>query len=451
MNSGNQIRALPSIRAIARDWRLLCIRVFAVLLVLLMSGGSSPAYSVLTHEEIVDLLWTSEIRPLLLKRFPSLTDDQIKEAHAYAYGGAVIQDLGYYPFGSKEFSNLVHYVRSGDFVHELILESQDPDEYAFALGALAHYASDIAGHPLAVNQAVAIQYPKLRAKYGNSVDYAEDKTAHLKTEFGFDMVQVAKNRYASQQYHDFIGFQVSKPLLERVFPVIYGMELKDVLPREDLAIGSYRYAVSRLIPEMTQIALQTHKKDLMHERPDFAKRTFLYRLSRSDYEKEWGKDYKKPGFRTRLFSALLRYMPKIGPFKSLAFNNPTPRTEDLYFKSINTSVDQYRAFLEEVRTDSLVLPNRDLDTGKMTQAAEYSLTDDTYAKFLNQLSGRKFDLTTPALRDDILHFYSDLSAPIDTKKDPARWQGVLKSLDLLKSATPSAPVANSPARTHTRK
>ncbi|MFZ0212561.1 MAG: zinc dependent phospholipase C family protein [Candidatus Acidiferrales bacterium] len=425
--------------------------MFAVLLVLLMSGGSSPAYSVLTHEEIVDLLWTSEIRPLLLKRFPSLTDDQIKEAHAYAYGGAVIQDLGYYPFGSKEFSNLVHYVRSGDFVHELILESQDPDEYAFALGALAHYASDIAGHPLAVNQAVAIQYPKLRAKYGNSVDYAEDKTAHLKTEFGFDMVQVAKNRYASQQYHDFIGFQVSKPLLERVFPVIYGMELKDVLPREDLAIGSYRYAVSRLIPEMTQIALQTHKKDLMHERPDFAKRTFLYRLSRSDYEKEWGKDYKKPGFRTRLFSALLRYMPKIGPFKSLAFNNPTPRTEDLYFKSINTSVDQYRAFLEEVRTDSLVLPNRDLDTGKMTQAAEYSLTDDTYAKFLNQLSGRKFDLTTPALRDDILHFYSDLSAPIDTKKDPARWQGVLKSLDLLKSATPSAPVANSPARTHTRK
>ena len=192
--------------------------------------------------------------------FPTLTEDQLKEAHAYAYGGAVIQDLGYYPFGSVEFSNLVHYVRSGDFVRELLLQSQDANEYAFALGALAHYASDIAGHP-AVNAAVAIQYPKLRAKYGNSVRYAEDHTAHLKTEFGFDMVQVAKNRYASQQYHDFIGFQVSKPLLERTFPIVYGVELKDVLAHEDLAIGSYRFAVSRMIPQMTQIALRTHKKD----------------------------------------------------------------------------------------------------------------------------------------------------------------------------------------------
>ena len=155
----------------------------------------------------------------------------------------------------------------------------------------------------------------------------------------------------------------------------------------------------------------------MRETPDFAKRKFLYRLSRSDYEKEWGKDYTKPGFGTRVLSALLRYMPKIGPFKALAFNNPTAQTEDLYFKSINTTVDQYRAFLEEVRADSLVLPNRDLDTGKMTKAAEYSLTDDTYAKLLDQLAERKFDLTSPELRDNILQFYSDLSAPIDTKKD----------------------------------
>ncbi|MGC1493876.1 MAG: zinc dependent phospholipase C family protein, partial [Candidatus Acidiferrum sp.] len=268
-----------------------------------------PAYSVLTHEEIVDLLWASEIRSLLLKRFPNLTEVQITEAHSYAYGGAVIQDLGYYPFGNVEFSNLVHYVRSGDFVRELLSQSQDANEYAFALGALAHYASDIAGHP-AVNAAVAIQYPKLHAKYGNSVTYEDDHAAHLKTEFGFDMVQVAKNRYASQQYHDFIGFQVSKPLLERTFPIVYGMELKDVLTHEDLAIGSYRFAVSRMIPQMTQIALRTHKKDIMKERPDFAKKKFLYRLSRSDYEKEWGKDYKKDGFKTRFFAILLRFMPK---------------------------------------------------------------------------------------------------------------------------------------------
>jgi len=430
--------------AIIAGWRPLSLRVVASVLIVLMCSGGSSAYSVLTHEEIVDLLWADEIRPLLLKRYPGLTEDQITQAHAYAYGGAVIQDLGYYPFGSKEFSNLVHYVRSGDFVRELVIESQDVNEYAFALGALAHYASDISGHP-AVNQSVAIEYPKLRAKFGKSVKYAQDKTAHLKTEFGFDMIQVAKNRYASQQYHDFIGFQVCKPLLERVFPVVYGVDLKDVLAHEDLAVGSYRYSISRLIPEMTQVALQTHKKDMMREQPDFAKRKFLYRLSRSEYERNWGKDYVKPGFGTRVLSTLLRYMPKIGPFKAMAFNNPTPQTEDLYFKSINTSVDQYRAFLEAVRTNSLVLPNSDLDSGNLTKAAEYSLTDETYAKLLSQLSERKFDSTTPDLRANILDFYSDLSAPIETKKDPVRWQSALTSLDQLRSATPAPIIASTPA------
>src|SRR5271166_4826290 len=434
---GSRVEAGTAVRQkMARNCRAISIRILALLLVMLMGSIGLPAYSVLTHEEIVDLLWAEQIRPLILKRYPGLSEEQITEAHAYAYGGAVIQDLGYYPFGSVEFSNLVHYVRTGDFVRELLAQSDDADEYAFALGALSHYASDIAGHP-AVNAAVAMQYPKLRAKFGASVRYAQDKTAHLKTEFGFDTVQVAQNRYASQQYHDFIGFQVSKPLLERVFPTVYGLELKDVLPREDLAIGSYRYSVSQLIPEMTQVALQTHKKDLMRETPNFAKQKFLYRLSRSEYEKEWGKDYAKPGFGTRILSTLLRYMPKIGPFKGLGFNNPTPQTEDLYIKSINTTVDQYRALLEEVRADKLVLPDCDLDSGNPTTVAEYSLTDDTYAKLLGQLAKSKFDRTTPELRDNILQFYSDLSAvaSIQTKDEKDSSARLIALLDQLKAAT----------------
>src|ERR1700676_1669021 len=431
--------------ALTKGWHLLSVRTAAILLVVLMCCAGASAYSVLTHEEIVDLLWTDEIRPLLLTRFPALTEVQLTEAHGYAYGGAVIQDLGYYPFGSVEFSNLVHYVRSGDFVRELLLQSQDANEYAFALGALAHYASDIAGHP-AVNQAVSMQYPKLRAKYGNSVRYAQDHTAHLKTEFGFDMVQVAKNRYASQQYHDFIGFQVSKPLLERTFPIVYGLQLKDVLSHEDLAIGSYRFAVSRMIPQMTQVALRTHKKDMMKESPTFAKKKFLYRLKRSEYEKEWGKDYTNADFGTRFWAIVLRYMPKIGPFKAMAFNNPTPKTEDLYFKSINTTVDQYRLYLQQLRGGTLRLANTDFDTGKETIAAEYALTDETYAKLLGQLTARKFDLTSACLRQNILDFYSDLAAPIEMKKDTARWQSVLTSLDQLKLVDPTQNIAASPAK-----
>jgi hypothetical protein len=185
---------------------------------------------------------------------------------------------------------------------------------------------------------------------------------------------------------------------------------------------------------------------MMKETPNFSKQKFLYRLSRSDYEKEWGKDYTKPDFGTRFWSAVLRYMPKIGPFRALAFNNPTAQTEDMYFKSINTTVDQYRIYLEQVRTDSLNLTNCDFDTGKETEAAEYSLTDDTYAKLLGQLAGRKFDLTSASLRDNILDFYADLSLPLETKKDATRWQAVLASLDQLKLVSPAPVMAASPAK-----
>jgi len=417
--------------------RLHLFAAAAVTIALLMSSVALRGYSVLTHEEIVDLAWTSELRPLLLHRFPALTEEEIKEAHAYAYGGSVIQDLGYYPFGSRQFSDLVHYVRTGDFVLELLHESEDANEYAFALGALSHYASDIDGHP-AVNEAVALRYPKLRAKYGKSVRYAQDRTAHLKTEFGFDTLQVAKNRYASDQYHDFIGFKVAQSLLERSFAVVYGLELKDVLTHEDLAIGSYRYSVSTLIPQMTKVALQTHKKELMRETPNLAKNKFLYRLSRSDYEREWGKNYTKPGRGTRVLAALLRYFPKIGPFKGMGFDSPTAQTEDLYIKSINTTVDHYVAMLEAVRRDALVLPNRDLDDGKETSASEYTLADEAYAALLAKLTELHFEGTSPELRDNIIAFYADLSLPIKTREDAARWQGVLTGLDQLKGLTKSS-------------
>jgi len=410
-------------------------KFIAAFLLLLGTVPFADAYSVLTHEEIVDMLWKDQIVPLLQHRYPGITDDQLKEAHAYAYGGAVIQDLGYYPFGSHEFSDLVHYVRSGDFVQQLLMDSQTADEYAFALGALAHYASDTEGHP-AVNQSVAIEYPKLRSKFGSRVTYAEDHAAHLKTEFSFDVVQVAKQRYVSQQYHDFIGFEVSQQLLERSFPKVYGIQLKDVLKHEDLAIGTYRYAISGMIPKMTQVAVMARGDDMVKERQDKAKKQFLYHLNRTSYEKNWGKEYHRPGAGTRFLAALLRIVPKVGPFKALAFKNPTTKTEDLYFKSITASVDRYQHYLVEDHylEQPVALPNLNFDTGNKTAPGEYVLTDDTYAILLDQLARNNFTTLTPELRDNILEFYSNLSAPIATKKKKDKWQATLKNLDQLKTA-----------------
>jgi hypothetical protein len=292
------------------------------------------------------------------------------------------------------------------------------------------------GHP-AVNQAVALRYPKLRARYGPSVSYAEDKSAHLKVEFGFDTLQVAKSRYAPQQYHDFIGFEVSQPLLERVFPAVYGMDLKDVLPHEELAIGSYRWAISRLIPQMTKVALQLHNKGLPQEPSNAAKRKFLYRLSRTDYEKSWGKQYQRPGFGTRFLAALLRIVPKIGPFRGLGFDDPTPKTEDLYIKSINKTFEDYKRLLQVVKAHVPELPARDLDTGQPTYPAEYVLADDTYANLITKLAGKNFAQANPELRDDILKFYADHTAPVETKKDQGKWLKVKTALEQLKSAPPA--------------
>lgn len=398
---------------------------------------TSLGYSVLTHEEIIDLLWADHIKKLLLERFPETTESQLREAHAYAYGGSVIQDMGYYPFGSRQFSYLVHYVRSGDFVIALTRDASDVNEYAFALGALSHYVGDNDGHPT-VNHAVALEYPALRAKYGDQVTYGDDPKAHIKTEFGFDVVQVAKHHYTSDAYHDFIGFKVAKPLLERAFRDTYGIELKDTFGNLDLAIGTYRRSVSKIIPEMTRVALLSKRADIVHDTPNFSEKKFLYRLSRSEYEREWGADYKKPGPRARILAFLLRLIPKVGPLKAIDFKVPTTVTESLFIKSVDSTTDQYQTLVDELRVGPIHLVNRDCDTGKPTRPAEYKLTDEAYAQLLHRLSLRNFDLLTPDIKDDITNYYSNLSVPFVTKKSRGHWKLTLQELDRLKGTSAAA-------------
>ena len=394
------------------------------------------AYSVLTHEEVVDLLWKDDIQPLLMKRFPGASSEDLKKAHAFAYGGSLVQDMGYYPFGNKYFSDLTHYVRSGDFILNLLHEAADLNEYAFALGALAHYSSDNIGHPI-VNQAVALEFPKLRRKFGEKVTYADNPKAHIRTEFGFDVTQVAKNRYTSDRYHDFIGFEISKPVLERAFQDTYGIPLDSVISNEDLAIGTFRRAISHILPEMTRVALLARKKELVAETPNFNSRKFRYYLSRANYQREWGKGYRRPGFGTRVLAFFLKFVPKVGPFKALDFKIPTQKTEDLYIASVNHTLDNYRTLLSDVKKNKLHLADTDFDTGRITQAGEYVLTDKAYAHLLDQLSHHDFEDVTPQLRSNILDFYRDTSAPIATKRNAVAWQKTQDQLERLKTFVPS--------------
>jgi len=409
--------------------------MLASLLVVFGLSQVGHGYSILTHEEIVDLLWADQIKPLLKQKFPAATEEELRKAHAYAYGGCLIQDMGYYPFGNKMFSDLVHYVRSGDFVEALLAESTDINEYAFSLGAMAHYAADIVGHPV-VNAAVGREFPELRKKYGPIVTYAQNNKAHIRTEFGFDVVQVAKQRYNSDAYHDFIGFEVARPVLERAFLKTYGISLSDVFGNIDLSIGTFRWSVSRAIPEMTRVALLNKKDEMVKENPSFAKDKFLYNLKRSEYEKEWGKTYRKPGLGAKIMAIIFKIIPKVGPFKAIAFKMPNPDTETLYLNSVNNTVDTYRAYLRDLRGGKLQLANMDFDTGKSTQPGEYRLTDETYAKLLDKLTKERFAGMMPDLRRNILAFYQNPSAPNYAKKKHDKWKKVQEQLGELK-ATPA--------------
>jgi hypothetical protein len=409
------------------------MRLLLLSLVVLLAAPFAFAYSVLAHEAIIDSTWDTSIKGQLLKRFPDATAEQLLEAHAYAYGGSIIQDMGYYPFGSKLFTDLTHYVRSGDFVLNLIREAQDVNEYAFALGALAHYAADNTGHRMATNLAVPLLYPKLRTQFGDRVTYADDALSHVKTELAFDVLQVAQGHYAPESYHGFIGFQVARPVLERAFLDTYGLKLGDVFTSVTLSIGSYRHAVSSTIPSLTRVAWQMKKSEIVRDTPSATRRKFLYNLSRASYQKEWGREYERPGFRSRLLAFVFRILPRMGKSRDLRFEVPTPAAEKLFMASFNASLDRYRELLSELQADRLKLPNENFDVGEITGAGSYRLGDRAYAQLLGKLDGHYADVP-PELRLDILAFYGDLSAPVSTKSDSVEWAKVIKELDQLKTA-----------------
>jgi zinc dependent phospholipase C len=401
-----------------------------VLAILALVCEPLAAVSVLSHEEMIDVAWESDLRPLLLARFPEATADQLKRAHSFAYGGSVIQDVGYYPLGNQLFTNFLHYVRTGDFIAWMLRDARDIDEYAFALGALSHYAADTWGHE-AVNISVPLLYAKIRRKYGDWVTYEDDHEAHLRTEFSFDVLQVAKHRYNAQQYHDFIGFDVSEDLLERAFQDTYGIPMDMLLRYDDLTLETFRFSVAKVIPEMTQVALATHRPEVTRERHDAAEKEFVYHLSRADYEKQFGSRYRRPGFFARILGFLIKLIP-FGPAKVLGYRNPTPKAEDYYFRSMDRAIDEYHQLLGQVKANRLEFPNRNFDTGRLTRVGEYALCDRSYVALVERLAKDHFRHITPAVKADVLAYFSE-GLPSNGSVKPKDWKKVEAILTALKN------------------
>jgi len=420
--------------------RAVVTRLAAPIVIALLLAPAAPAagYSVLAHESAIDEAWDLELRPLLLRRFPKSSPADLERARSFAYGGSVIQDLGYYPFGSKFFSNLLHYARTGDFVETLLREAQTVDELAFALGAMAHYANDIAGHPLAVNRSVPLVFPKLRTKLGDKITYVQAPTQHVIVEFSFDVAQAARGRYSFTQYRTMLDFQVATALLERAFRDTYGLDLGDVLTNQKRAISTYRFSVSQLIPALTEAAWRDKQDEILAQTPAAERSTVVFAYARADYEKAYGTDYEKPARFARFLAWVYRIVPKVGPLRPLAFKAPTEDVDRLFESSLARAHARYRDMVRQVRDGHLDLSNTNFDTGQPTHANDYTLADATYAEWLEALAKRDFTGASPAMRRALNAYYRDAHPPDpNDHKAWKTWQQAQAALSRLDREPPT--------------
>lgn len=412
------------------------------LLVLCSDEHPVYAYSVFTHEQIIDLAWIGSIRPLLISRYPNATPAQLREAQAYAYGGCEIQDAGYYPFGQVFFSELTHYVRTGDFVASLIRNARTLDELAFALGALSHYIGDNVGHHDAVNPSTALAFPNLAQQYGPSVTYDESPHGHVRTEFAFDVDQMTKEHLAPASYLKHIGLHVSSNLLERAFYETYGLHLSQVLgnKRRTAVIRSYRYAVRSFLPAFAHAEVVLHRNSFLPDPDSDDVHTLNQRIQAAGYNSGTPMARKKPGIRTHLLAFVVIIVPKIGPASDLAIKIPTEETEAKYVASLNKTLDTYEDLVGKLLRSStgkpetiLNLENKDLDTGYSIEPGSYPLTDKTYAVLLDRITAQPAVPAPFGVKRDLLAYYSNPSAPITTKKDAKAWQRVQSELAILQT------------------
>ena len=454
-----------------------CRKIVTVLLFCcLVRSRPADAYSLLTHEQLIDLTWKSTIVPLLLSRYPTLTPAQLEHARAYAYGGCVIQDIGYYPFGDAFFSDLTHYVRSGDFVVNLFRNAGNADELAFAIGALSHYVGDTVGHSQATNLSVPVEFPKLEARYGQSVNYAQGEHQHVQVEFAFDIDQIAHHRFAPVHYLRHVGLSVPTRQISLAFYQTYGL-------REDFSahraarinVGGYRFSVRRFIPRIAYAVTLLHRR---HEPADVSspeQQRLDAAVAQIEQDNHWDEYRKKPGVGTYSLAALIFILPKIGPLKLVAVKGPTEQTEQLYVHSLLDSVDALDRVLRrftpppplrptadeaaaadkhasspapvavksaqlspaEQRDPVHPLANRDLDTGNRVKPAGYPLTDATYATLLRRICLTPTIPVPPGIKSDISDYYADLSLPFATKKKPEQWAILQADLETLKAVPTS--------------
>jgi hypothetical protein len=413
-----------------RIFRSSRLSLATILLILLMVPQPTHAYSVLTHEQLIDLTWSDSIQPLLLRRYPNLTPAQLREARAYAYGGCVIQDLGYYPLSKPIFSDLLHYVRTGDFIRALFRDAKSPDDVAFAIGALSHYLGDTIGHAESINLAVGQEFPALAAKYGPNVNFAEGPHQHVRAEFAFDINEIAKHRLAPERYLNQIGFAIPVPLLARAFYDTYGLDIGDILGNHRPTLRGYRYSVRTLIPRVAYAETLLYRNRMPPDAPSPALDNLTQQIATLAAQDQWDSYRRHPGLGTHLLAGFIFILPKFGSLSVLSLRGPTPATEQDYINSLVHTVDVFRQTLVHASAAANI-PNKDLDTGDIIRPGTYRLCDETYANLLHEIARNPATPIPFGIKRDLLAYFDDPEKAIYLQRNPRMFARMQAELPVL--------------------
>lgn len=398
------------------------LKSFLVFVMLALFGQFAKAYSILAHEAIIDASWRPALLPLLKEKYPGASRKELLLAHSYAYGGSIVADMGYMPFGNGFFTDLLHYVRSGDFIINLINDAQNLNEYAFALGAMSHYMADKYGHSMSTNLNVPIIYPKLREKFGDVVTYEDNHLSHSRMEFAYDVLQIGQNGYTSEGYHDFIGFNMSVPVLERAFYKTYGRHLNTIFGNINADINTMRWGVRNLFPNLTRAAYKANQSEIERMHPGITAKKFQYKMSRRAFNLEFGKERKETKFFAKLTVFLIRILPKIGPLKTLKYKSPGEEGQKLFALSFELILKNYEEAVEQVKSGSLTLPDINFDTGQPTLLGQYELADNTYAKLLKELQKQHYQTVDADLQRNITDYYAKADTTALNAKNIKKWK-----------------------------
>jgi len=215
------------------------------------------------------------INALLLKKIPAGKPRRIEQAQAYAYGGAIIQDSWLLPIRQPLFKRPHAFTSAAAISSKALLaRRQGCPRVRFSPSVRSRITlrttTVIASAP---TEPFPICYRPPEEIRRQRFVLRTTGWRHVKTDLVSTSTKSAE-RYAPDSYHDFIGFEVSRPVFEQAFRETYALSER-VLCERKTKFSSYRHDVSSI---QSHASPGTSRKTIKDDIQNATKRKFLFNL-----------------------------------------------------------------------------------------------------------------------------------------------------------------------------